>query len=106
MSDPYRTLGVARNADDATIHGAYLELVRRYAPDRHPERFERVRAAYEAIRDRHSRIGHELFSTDPPTLEDLLAVVIMPGPKPRPSEEQLRRAIADGLLEQPPGTRR
>lgn len=97
MRDPYRTLSVARDADDATIRTAYLELVRRFSPDRDAERFEQVREAYEAIKTRRKRIEHELFNTDLPTLEELVEVATTSRPGARPSEEQLRRALADGL---------
>jgi len=98
MRDPYRTLSVPRDADNATIHAAYLALVRRFSPDRDGERFERVRAAYETIATRRKRIEHELFSTDLPTLGELLEAAITPRPAARPSEEQLRCALAVGLI--------
>lgn len=103
MRDPYRSLGVARDADDATIRGAYLALIRRHSPDRDPERFERIREAYEAIKDRRARLAHELFGADPPALDELLELVLATraGGR-RPNEEQLRRAIAEGLTCSPP----
>lgn len=106
MMDPYRTLGVARGADDATIRAAYLALIRSVSPDRDGQRFEQVRAAYEAIETRRKRIEHELFDADLPTLDELLEAAIGPRPAARPSEEQLRRALAVGLTgarQSPPG---
>lgn len=98
MRDPYRVLDVARDADDAAIHAAYLELVRHHSPDRDPGQFERVRTAYEAIRDRRSRIAHALFGTEPPTVEELLAMLIERAAKTRPDAEELRRALARDVL--------
>ena len=61
MMDPYQILGLAPDADDAAIRARYLELVRRWPPEQAPDRFAAVRAAYERIRDRDSRLRHSLF---------------------------------------------
>jgi curved DNA-binding protein CbpA len=51
--DPYAVLGVARGADDAAIHAAYRDAVRRTHPDAggSAAAFEAVQEAYEALRD-------------------------------------------------------
>lgn len=72
MSDPYLTLRVARDADDATIHAAYLAAIKACPPERDPKRFEAVRNAYEAIRTHKDRLAYELFDTSLPTVADLL----------------------------------
>src|SRR6266511_2733063 len=51
MSDPYDVLGLPRHAGEEEIRRRYLELVRESPPDRDPERFAAVRAAYDAVRD-------------------------------------------------------
>ncbi len=60
MSDPHQVLGLAPDADPAAIRRRYLELVREFPPDRAPERFAAIRAAFDRIRDPardlHSRI--------------------------------------------------
>ncbi len=87
MSDPYLTLGVPADADDAAIHTAYLAAVKACPPERDRKRFEAVRGAYEAIRTHKDRLAHELFDTSPPTLSELLdraAPVEAPG---RPAPE-------------------
>jgi curved DNA-binding protein CbpA len=61
MADPYAVLGVPEDCDDETIRRRYLELVRQYSPEHHPERFAAVRAAYESLRDRDARLRHRLF---------------------------------------------
>ncbi len=61
MVDPYATLGVESDADDETIRRRYLELVRQYPPEQHPERFAAVRAAYEKLKDIDARVRHRLF---------------------------------------------
>ena len=72
MRDPYLTLGVPEEADDAAIETAYLEGIKRCPPDRDAQRFEALRAAYEALRTRRDRMDYALFDTSPPTPEDLL----------------------------------
>ena len=53
--DPYRVLGIAKDASDAEIKRAYRKLARQYHPDRNPgdaaaeERFKAIQAAYESI---------------------------------------------------------
>jgi curved DNA-binding protein CbpA len=61
MTDPYEVLGLPGDADDATIRSRYLELVRQFSPEHHPERFASIRAAYESLRDLDTRIRHRLF---------------------------------------------
>jgi len=61
MSDPYEVLGLPPDSDDETIRRRYLELVRQFSPEHHPERFAAVRAAYESLRDLDTRLRHRLF---------------------------------------------
>ena len=61
MNDPHGVLGVADDADDETIRRRYLELVREFPPERHPEKFAAVRAAYERLKDLDARVRHRLF---------------------------------------------
>jgi curved DNA-binding protein CbpA len=84
MSDPYLVLGVPPDADDATIHAAYLAGVQRCPPDRDARRFEALRTAYEALRTRRDRLAHGLFDRTPPTLDDVLDKLAPPGEPSRP----------------------
>jgi curved DNA-binding protein CbpA len=61
MTDAYAVLGLPADSDDETIRRRYLELVRQYSPERHPERFAAIRQAYESLRDLDTRVGHRLF---------------------------------------------
>lgn len=61
MNDPYETLGLPRHADEAEIRRRYLELVREFSPDRAPERFAAIRAAYDEVRDPRRRLEAQLF---------------------------------------------
>jgi DnaJ-class molecular chaperone len=75
MSDPYETLGLTPDAGEAEIRRRYLELVRQFPPDRAPERFAAVHAAYEALRDPARRLQSRLFEceTTVDSLETLAA---------------------------------
>jgi len=50
-TNPFVVLGVPQDADEAMIRARYLELVKAFPPDREPERFREVRAAFEAVQD-------------------------------------------------------
>ncbi len=59
--DPYKVLGVAREASDDEIRKAYRKLAKAYHPDLHPgdsaaeERFKAVAAAYDLLGDADKR---------------------------------------------------
>lgn len=57
-------LGVPDNASDEDIRAAYLAKVKEFPPDRSPEQFEKIRDAYDALRDPRSRVRAMLFSND------------------------------------------
>jgi curved DNA-binding protein CbpA len=50
-SDPFRVLGLPPDAGEVEVRARYLELVKKFPPDREPERFREIRAAYEAAKD-------------------------------------------------------
>jgi curved DNA-binding protein CbpA len=61
MADPYETLGISPQAGEKEIRDRYLALVREFPPDRDPERFASIRAAYEQLRDPAVRLRSLLF---------------------------------------------
>jgi curved DNA-binding protein CbpA len=65
MSEPYEVMGLAAGASETEIRQRYLELVREFPPDRAPERFAEVHAAYAKLRDPTLRLHAQLFSIDP-----------------------------------------
>ena len=73
MTDPYEVLGLPPDSDDEAIRGRYLELVRQFSPEHHPERFAAVRAAYESLRDLDTRLLRRLFEAGRKDTIDALA---------------------------------
>ena len=61
MDDPHLVLGLPPDCDDEAIRRRYLELVRQFSPERHPEKFAAVRQAYESLRDLDTRLHYRLF---------------------------------------------
>lgn len=62
--DPYKTLGIESNATETEIKQAYFALVREHPPERDPEGFKRIRAAYEKLKSRGERAETDLFRVD------------------------------------------
>jgi len=61
LSDPYQVLDLPRTATDAEIKKAYFDKVRLFPPEREPEAFKKIRAAYDALRTPEARAGTDLF---------------------------------------------
>ena len=95
MKDPYLRLGVAEDADDATIHAAYLAAIQACPPDRDPEHFAAIRQAYETIKTQRDRLAFELFDKAPPDHEDLLERAY-PRTAPQPPAMTLVQALLRG----------
>jgi curved DNA-binding protein CbpA len=66
-ADPYAVLGVSRGADQARIHAAYRDAVRRTHPDAggSSAAFEDVQDAYELLRDPARRAAWDRSSPGP-----------------------------------------
>jgi DnaJ-class molecular chaperone len=60
-ADPYETLGVSRDADEAAIRSAYRSLAKKHHPDLNPnkpeaaDRFKTIASAYELLSDPEKR---------------------------------------------------
>jgi curved DNA-binding protein CbpA len=73
MNDPYDVMELPRGSSEADIRRRYLELVRQFPPERAPERFTEIRAAYEQLRDPAARLEARLFE---PTAANTLGAVL------------------------------
>lgn len=58
-------LGVSAEAGEAEVRAAYLEKVRQHPPDRDPDLFERIRDAYDQLRDPRLRARQVLLGVNP-----------------------------------------
>ena len=65
QDDPRQSLGIGLEVGDEEIRAAYLRKVKEYPPDRSPREFERVRDAYEDLRDPRRRARSLFLSADP-----------------------------------------
>lgn len=95
MPDPFLTLGVASDADDAAVEQAYRDAIKRCPPERDPAAFQAVREAYERLRTRRDRVAYALFDSEPPAPLDVLRRALT---KPAAAAERgIRRPDPDRL---------
>ena len=92
--NPYKVLGVERDASEAEIKQAYFALIRQSPPERDPEGFKRIRAAYEKLRAGGERAETDLFLIDDRAgdlkPEDIQAFGPLPTP---PTAESIRHDL-------------
>ena len=66
-TDYYEMLGVARNADGATIKSAYRKLAMQHHPDRNPGctesegKFKAISEAYDCLKDPQKRAAYDQY---------------------------------------------
>jgi curved DNA-binding protein CbpA len=90
MPDPYSVLGLPPDSDDETIRRRYLELVRQFSPEHHPDRFAAIRRAYENLRDLDTRLRYRLFEAGKnESVDALIEEIICRSPRRRVSLETL-----------------
>jgi len=65
MKNHYDTLGIDRSADARQIKRAYFGLVKQFPPERFPEKFKEIRAAYDALSDEDNRAKYDEFAALP-----------------------------------------
>lgn len=67
--DPYKTLGVSRDANDEQVKSAYRKLARRYHPDLNENskasetRFKAISLAYEILSDKERRREYDTYAS-------------------------------------------
>lgn len=60
MLKSYLVLDLSLDATDQEIRKKYLQLVKAYSPEKTPEAFKEITAAYESIKDKRARAATEL----------------------------------------------
>jgi curved DNA-binding protein CbpA len=118
MRDPFTVLGVADDADDAEIRQRYLALVWEFPPDRAPERFQELRAAYDALSDERKRLETKLLHTNEAALTRLSMGAlraasadgassdgrVLQTPAPRATKRTVVALLAEGIAQALPAT--
>ncbi len=70
MADPYKVLGVSKDADQAAIKRAFRKLAKEFHPDKHDgdatakDKFARINAAYEILKDEDKRAAFDRGEID------------------------------------------
>jgi curved DNA-binding protein CbpA len=65
QADPYRVLGVLETSSLDEIKRAYFTLVRAHPPERDPEGFKSIRAAYERLKTPEARLDTDMLRLMP-----------------------------------------
>ncbi len=74
LKDPYTILGLERQkVSDEDVRQAYINAIRLCPPENNADAFQRVQAAYDAIKTKRQRIKHDLFDYQFPSAEDIIA---------------------------------
>jgi curved DNA-binding protein CbpA len=63
--DPYALLGVAPSATLEEIKRAYFAQVRAHPPERDPEAFKQIRAAYDQLKTPEKRFESDMLRLEP-----------------------------------------
>jgi curved DNA-binding protein CbpA len=66
LIDPYAVLGLPRKASLEDVKKAYFARVREFPPERDPDMFKKIRAAYEMLRTPEAKAATDLFLPHPP----------------------------------------
>lgn len=98
MIDPFFLLGVTRESDDETVRKAYLEKIRRWPPEHHPERFQKISQAYSMIQTRKKRLSFQLFHHGFMGLDPLVGGLFSHTTHGRPTQDELRGWIKETLV--------
>jgi curved DNA-binding protein CbpA len=64
-TDPYATLGLLPSASMAEIKQAYFAQVRAHPPERDPEAFKQIRAAYDRLKTPEKRLETDMLRLEP-----------------------------------------
>ncbi len=64
-ADPYAVLGLAPSAGPEEIKQAYFALVRAHLPERDPQAFKQIRAAYERLRTPEKKLETDMLRPEP-----------------------------------------
>jgi len=61
MLDPYKILEVPQDASLGEIKKSYFRLIKHHPPEREPEKFKELRAAYEKLKNVLTRVETDIL---------------------------------------------
>jgi curved DNA-binding protein CbpA len=94
VTDPYQVLGLSADSDDEAIRRRYLQLVKEFSPEHHPEKFAAIRQAYESLKDLNTRLEYRLFEAGKnDSVDALIEDLACRSPRRRVSLETLLTAV-------------
>ncbi|KAB8335259.1 tetratricopeptide repeat protein [Scytonema tolypothrichoides VB-61278] len=68
----YHILGISSQASADEIKRAYFQLVRKYSPEKDPERFKQIRIAYNTLFDSNARENYDAMQKYGDQVKDLI----------------------------------
>lgn len=95
--DPYAVLGVSRDASPQDVRSAYRRKLREHRPESDPEGFQRVRQAYEVLREGGFEYEPVAPAPDPLPREPLEAGPVDPRPDAAAAPWRDREGLRDVL---------
>jgi curved DNA-binding protein CbpA len=97
MKTPYEILGIPENCNDKTVKQGYLEMVKKFSPERFPDDFQRVRTAFEQIKTEQDRVALALFDKTLPDPAEVIRELTTGETNARPDEQTLQKLLAIGV---------
>lgn len=61
MKNLYEILGIEKTATEQEIKKAYNKLLRKYSPEKEPEKYKEIREAYDTLRDSERRKNYDAY---------------------------------------------
>lgn len=61
MKNLYEILGIEKNVTSQEIKKAYNKLLRKYPPEKEPEKYKEIREAYDTLRDEERRKNYDAY---------------------------------------------
>ncbi len=96
----FLTLGLDTDASDDEIRKRYLELIRRHTPEKDPARFQVIADAYEKIKDRRTRIVHQVLGGMAISDPDPYLLALFRAARPEKRSPGLRELLSDAGLQE------
>lgn len=91
--DPYILFNLTPDADDEAVKAAYLKATQFYSPDKSPQMFKMVRAAFESIANQRQRLIHQLFEEAPLDPQTIIYACIQKTSKEKAVSFQLGKEV-------------